>query len=220
MYCLTVIFTIIVATYNCLETDALSIQRGNAYIDKLISEEIGYKFDPYLLDDVSKGFVKKIVYVNVTGEAKLHNGLIYGLNTIHRASDCSLTEIDGRLNVSAVLGAGLIAMRYEGTVRFMNYGPKIDINGIIHYVEVLMDFSVNATSGLDGELHRFAITELNNVQVWISGLGPLNWMINPMLKMANKVFRGKVHSLLEGKVESHISERLPKFQFPVEEKTN
>ncbi|XP_035208664.1 uncharacterized protein LOC118183292 [Stegodyphus dumicola] len=199
--------------------DDNAIERGDAYVDKLLKdmmEDRGHEYDPYVMEDSVVGFSRKVAFVNISGEAKLHNGYITGLKTLHRPDHCSLKEKNGRLHVKADLGAGILKFQYEGTVKFMNFGPTVTVHGELSYIEIHMEFSVDAKTGKNGTLHRFAIDDIKGLKVWITGLGPLNWAVNPIIKGVNKVFKRFVKYLLENKVMHHIADRLPNFKFPVE----
>lgn len=178
--------------------------------------ENGHEYDPYKLEDSSVGFAKKIMFVNVTGEAKLFNGYIIGMSTLHRPDHCVVREQDDKLFVKADLGAGIIKCHYDGTVKFMNWGPTISLYGEIKYLETHMEFSVDAKTGRDGILHEFKIDDMKGMKVEISGLGPLNWAANYLIGSTASLFKGFIRKMAESQIRNHLSERLPKYQFPVD----
>lgn len=194
-------------------------ERGNSYIDKLLKDIIdvkGDEFDPYTLGESGFGFYKKIVFVDISGEVKLYKGHMRGLRTLHRTDDSHLTEKDEKLYIRANLGAGALDFEYEGSVKFLNYGPGITIHGHLAYIEIIMDFSVDANTGKNGDLHEFFIDDIRGMDVWVSGLGPLNWALNPVIKGVKALFKTYLIGVLENKIKIYIEERLPNFQFPVE----
>ncbi|KFM82821.1 antigen AG231, partial [Stegodyphus mimosarum] len=221
LYCILLVVFVATATSKSVGSyyDDDAVERGDAYVDKLIKdmmEDRGHEYDPYVMEDSVVGFSRKVAFVNISGEAKLHNGYIAGLKTLHRPDHCSLKEKNDRLYVKADLGAGILKFQYEGTVKFMNWGPTVTVHGELSYIEVHMEFSVDAKTGENGTLHRFAIDDIKGLKVWITGLGPLNWAVNPIIKGVNTVFKRFVKYLLENKVKHHIADRLPNFKFPVE----
>ncbi|GFU22817.1 uncharacterized protein NPIL_341081 [Nephila pilipes] len=194
-------------------------ERGNAYIDKLLNDIIdlrGDEFDPYMLGESGFGFYKKILFVNVSGEVKLHKGKMRGLRTLHRTEDSHLSERDETLYIRANLGAGALDFEYEGSVKFLNYGPGITVHGHLAYIEIIMDFSVNANTGRNGDLQEFFIDDIRGMEVWVSGLGPLNWALNPIIRGAKALFKTYLTGVIENKIKIYIEERLPNFQFPIE----
>lgn len=197
------------------------MDRGNKFIDDFIRDMIhehGHEYDPYVLEDSSIGFSKKVMFVNVSGEAKLHKGYITGLKSLHRADQCTVNEQDdGRLYVSADLGAGVLNCHYDGTVKFMTWGPTISIYGEIKYVEMFMEFSVDAKTGQDGKLEKFKIYDLKGMKVEITGLGPMNWAANYLISGITTIFNGFIQRMIETGIKNHIEERLPNYQFPVDE---
>lgn len=202
-----------------LDFDADAIERGDSYIDRLLKdmfEDRVEEYDPYILEDSSVGFHRKITFVNVSGEAKLHNGYINGLKTLHRANHCSLEEKNGRLHVKADLGAGVLKFHYSGSVKFMNFGPTITVEGNLAYLGVHMKFSVDSDTGRNGKLTEFTIDDMRGMEVWMSGLGPINWAMNPIISGVTKLFKRFIKNFMERKVKGHIAQNIENFQFPVE----
>lgn len=153
----------------------------------------------------------------MSGEAKLHDGFIKGLSTLHRSYHCSLSEDGGRLLVKADFGAGQLDFSYAGSVKFMNFGPTITVHGILSYIGVHIEFTVDSKSGKEGKLEKFILYDMRGMTVWITGLGPLNWAVNPIISGVKRIFERSVRNFMETKVEKHVSERIPNFQFPVED---
>ncbi|GFU22813.1 hypothetical protein NPIL_341051 [Nephila pilipes] len=202
-----------------LDDDDENIARGDKFIDDLLHdmlEENGHEYDPYRLEDSVIGFSKKITFVNVSGEAKLHNGYITGLKSLHRPDHCSVEDEDGKLLVKADLGAGVLDFHYDGTVKFMNFGPTITLHATLAYLEVHMEFTVDSKTGRDGELKKFVIDDMKGMKMSITGLGPMNWAANYIIGGATSLFKGFLKSFMQKKVREHISERLPRYQFPIE----
>ncbi|GIY34241.1 uncharacterized protein CDAR_33111 [Caerostris darwini] len=206
-------------TVGFLDDEDDNVVRGDKYIDDLLDEMIeqnGHEYDPYILEDSVIGFSKKIVFVNVSGEAKLHNGYITGLKSLHRPEHCSVEEEDGELLVKADLGAGVLNFHYDGTVKFMNFGPTITVHGELHYLETHMEFTVDAKTGRNGELKKFVIDDMKGMKITVTGLGPMNWAMNYIISGVTTIFQGFIRNFMQKKIRSHIAERLPNYQFPVE----
>jgi len=203
---------------NAQNNDDEAIRRGNTYIDDLLRNmfEENDDYDPYRMDDSVVGFWKKVVFVNVSGEAKLHDGNIKGLSTLHRSGDCILEEDGEKLTVKADLGAGILNFFYSGTAKFMNFGPTISVQGELAYVEVYLEFTVDAKTGKNGKLTKFVIDDMRGMKVWISGLGPINWAVNPIISAVTKIFQRFVRNFMENRVRIYIGHRVPEYQFPVE----
>jgi len=198
------------------------VDRGDEFVDQLLHDmmhEHGDEYDPYQIEDSQVSFSKKITFVNVTGEAKLHKGYIKGLKTLHRPNHCSMHEDDDKLYVDADLGAGVLDFHYDGTVKFMSWGPTISVFGKLSYLETHMEFSVDAKSGKDGKLEKFYIDDMKGMEVWITGLGPLNWAVNYLISGVTTLFKGYIKNMLEKQVRNHLAERLPNYRFPVDDTT-
>ncbi|GBL76941.1 hypothetical protein AVEN_12614-1 [Araneus ventricosus] len=203
--------------YSSIENDPN--ERGNLYIDKLVEDIIevrGDEFDPYKLGESVLGFYKKVLFVNISAEVRLHNGYLRGLKTLHRTGDSYLVEQGDKLVIRADLGFGALDFSYEGSLKFLKIGPSITVSGNVAYIEVMIEFSVDSKTGKNGSLHEFFINDIRGMDVWVSGLGPFNWALNPIIKGAKKIFKTYLRNLLESKIRFYIEERLPNFQFPVE----
>ncbi|GBN11862.1 hypothetical protein AVEN_224152-1 [Araneus ventricosus] len=150
-------------------------------------EQNGHEYDPYVLEDSSVGF-----------------------------NHCSVEEEDGKLKVNGDLGAGVLDFYYDSTVKFMNFGPTIKVHGVLAYLEIHMEFIVDAKTGRNGKLTKFAIDEMKGMKVTASGLGPMNWAMNYIISGVTTLFQGFVRIFMQNKIRNHIAERLPNYQFPVE----
>lgn len=200
--------------------NAESIRKGDSYIDKMLEEMLNNKdekYNPYFLEDSAVGFYRKVIFMNVSGEAKLHDGYIQGLNTLHRVKHYYLHKEDDKLRVRAQLGVGELEFHYKGSVKFMNFGPTITILGILSYIEVSMEFKVNSMTGRDGKLTKLVIDDMRGMKLRVSSLGPINWAVNPIINGVTKIFKRSVRNCMEHKVKKHIAKHIPNYQFPTKE---
>lgn len=154
------------------------------------------------------------MFVNISGEAKLHNGYITGMRTLHRPENCKVEDQNDRMLVKADLGAGILNIHYDGTVKFMNFGPTITVLGDIAYLEVHMEFTVDTYTGRNGKLKKFYIDDMKGMEIRITGLGPLNWALNYMISGVTSLFQGFIKRMIENKIRNHIEENMPNYKFP------
>ncbi|GFY56513.1 hypothetical protein TNIN_436631 [Trichonephila inaurata madagascariensis] len=217
---IALVFCVYIHQAACfLDEDDENVVRGNKFIDDLLHdmlEENGHEYDPYRLEDSVVGFSKKVAFVNVSGEAKLHNGYITGLKSLHRPDHCTVEDEDGKLLVKADLGAGVLDFYYDGTVKFMSFGPTITLHAELAYLEIHMEFTVDSKTGRDGELKKFVIDDMKGMKMSITGLGPMNWAANYIIGGVTSLFQGFLRNFMQKKVRNHIAERLPRYQFPVD----
>lgn len=200
--------------------DKEAITKGDSYIDKMLEDMFNSReevYDPYDLEDSAIRFHRKVTFVNITGEAKLHDGYIKGLSTLHRVKPCSLYNEDNKLSIRAELGAGELEFHYKGSVKFMNFGPTITVSGILPYIEVVIEFKMNSKTGRDGKLTKFVIADMRGMELHIYGLGPINWAVNSIISGVTKIFRRQVRNCMEHKIEKHITKHIHSYQFPVVE---
>ncbi|XP_054708977.1 uncharacterized protein LOC129218681 [Uloborus diversus] len=208
-----------ISTFAQAEYSDEEIERGDKYVDKLLYQmfvDSDEEYDPYRIDDSRIGFHRQVAFVNVSGEAKLYDGYIKNLKTLHRPEHCKLREEGDRLNVAADLGAGVLHFHYSGTVKFMNWGPSVSVEGELAYIEVHMEFSVDSKTGRKGRLEKFVIDDMRGMETRITGLGPLTWAMSPIVNGVAKLFKGYLQNFLEKKVKNHLAKYIPNYQFPVE----
>ena len=139
------------------------VASANVLVDDFlarIQHKLDEKFEPIILPDKGFEFEKKILLVTVKGEAKLTNGWLAGFSTLHRNGDAQLSTSPGTRILKAPLGVSNLAGHYRGRVKFMNFGPTIEVDiklGQVNFQESKANRAVlkrplklQTTTGLDG----------------------------------------------------------------------
>ncbi|CAN8023743.1 unnamed protein product [Ixodes persulcatus] len=98
------------------------------------SEEL----DPFQLPEMVSSFERKILF-RFHGEARIYNGTITGLSTMHRAGDSHLKMDESNLEVLADVGVGALDVNCKAHVKFMGRGPTVNIAVHIAYARILLE---------------------------------------------------------------------------------
>lgn len=197
------------------DNDALTeIGNANEFVDNLIGSIMttyGHELDPYPLPDMSASFKKRPLFVTYSGEAKLHDGRLSGLCSLHRDGDCTMRN-DSGLNAVVNLAMGVLKFDYKGTVTFMKIGPTVKLHGSIGYLSVHMVIKQT----FDGKLFlkEFKVREIKGLEIKIRNLGILNPLLNLLTKAVTRLFKPNLIAILERNVKDMVSEKLKDFKLP------
>ncbi|XP_076367748.1 mite allergen Lep d 7-like [Tachypleus tridentatus] len=201
------------------KTAFMDVENANEFIDHLIAAtkmNISHNLEPYSLPDKSIGFEKKILLVTWRGEAKLYDGLLTGLSTIHRNGDCTIDVQDGnKIYVKVHLGMGILELLYHATVTFMEFGPSVTVEGKIGYLTINMDISSDPSTGGTPTIERFDMDEMKGLTVSFSGLGPLSWLMTILTSLVLKFFKGIIQKVIEWTVKRIVANKMKNLKLPI-----
>ncbi|XP_022246920.1 uncharacterized protein LOC111086813 [Limulus polyphemus] len=179
-------------------TDPL-VGNANNFIDILIANikgELADNLNPYHLPEKSINFEQEIFQLPLRGQASLYDGHLIGLNTLHRAGDCTILKNGNTVNITVSLGMGVMIGSYKGSVTFMGRGPRVDIIGRLGYASVKMDVIHDSLLG-ENRLQAFNLEQLNGLTINIKGLGPLSFVVNKLSSAILTLFEGLVKDVVE-----------------------
>ncbi|GFR13162.1 mite allergen Lep d 7, partial [Trichonephila clavata] len=98
-------------------TSIIPGSNANEYIDQILFNVQKYVKDHHLepmqLPEFTSNFTKEVMYVKVSGEAKLYDGWLAGVSTIHRTDECELRTNKTTISVSAHLGLNNLKLAYK-----------------------------------------------------------------------------------------------------------
>ncbi|XP_015907491.1 uncharacterized protein [Parasteatoda tepidariorum] len=192
---------------------------ADEYIDQILENVHNYvknnKLDPMQLPDYVSTFSKEIVYVNFTGEAKLHDGWLSGVSTLRRTDECELNTTRTTISVSAHLGLSNLRVSYRGKAKFMALGPSIIVGGKVNTVEFYFRIRQTNKKGAKPVLEEFEIMELSTIWIELSGLGPLTWVLKWLLTGISKLVEDFIVNKVTEKVQEYMQAEFEKLSFPV-----
>merc|ERR1712055_448216 len=114
--------------------DIIDVHNGNAndYADEILKnlrvKILNKGLDPLILPVKSYEFSKKILLVEVRGSAKVYDGYLKGLSTLHRTGLASMSTNATHVKVRCTIGVNDLVGSYKASAKFMNFGPSFAIN--------------------------------------------------------------------------------------------
>jgi len=193
---------------------------ANEFLDHMIAQArpaIASK-DPLTLPDATKGFEKKILGIRVHGEAAIYDGFLAGIQTIHRTGDAEMTQSPDmtKLVISANLGMSNLHGHYRMHAKFMNLGPTGEVSLKVSMVSCQLRVSVDLSSGKpQATLEHFDINYIGKIDLYFDGLGPLDWLINPLGGWIINLVKHKIADAVEGPLRQIISSKMGDIDIPI-----
>merc|ERR1711911_120326 len=114
--------------------DIVNVHDGNAneYADEILKNLrvriVNKGLDPLILPVKSYEFSKKILLVEVRGSAKVYDGYLKGLSSLHRTGLASMSTNETHVKVRATIGVNDLVGSYKAAAKFMNFGPQFTIS--------------------------------------------------------------------------------------------
>eukprot|EP00092_Neocalanus_flemingeri_P008990 GFUD01009673.1.p1 GENE.GFUD01009673.1~~GFUD01009673.1.p1 ORF type:complete len:230 (-),score=55.65 GFUD01009673.1:277-966(-) len=210
------------ATQACLGLVRPSVQDlkvndpfSDDYIDQildnlrnLILEE---NMDPMVLPDLETGFSDTILGITWHGSAKLRNGHFWGLSTIARTGDTSFTVEGDKARLTAYIGIRGASAHYDASAEFMGITIGAGVTADISDIQIFLDAEMVLTGGSGLQLKDFKISHLGNISIDVSGLGPLDWILEILVDFVDTFLKDWIVSLVEGPLKDLIQSLLDQF---------
>ncbi|GBN81940.1 hypothetical protein AVEN_232991-1 [Araneus ventricosus] len=192
---------------------------ANEYVDQILTNVQNYvkdnNLDPMVLPDYKSNFTKEIMYVTFNGEAKMYDGRLWGISTIHRTDECELNTTRTTITVSAHLGLNDLKLYYKGHAKFMSFGPTITAGGNIKKVDFYFKIQQTNKKGEKPDLKEFEIIELSTIWIQLSGLGPLTWILKWLLTGISKLVEDFIVEKMTNTIKEYMANEFEKYSFPV-----
>ncbi|GFT16517.1 uncharacterized protein NPIL_665371 [Nephila pilipes] len=200
-------------------TSIIPGSNANEYIDQILFNVQKYvkdhNLEPMQLPEYASNFTKEVMYVKVTGEAKLYDGWLAGVSTIHRTDECELQTNKTTISVSAHLGLNNLKLAYKGHAKFMSWGPSLIVGGSVKKVSFYFKIEQSNRKGAKPDLKQFEIVELSTIWIEMSGLGPLTWLLKWLLTGISKLVEDFIVEKLTDNVRDYMQSEFQKLSFPV-----
>jgi len=163
----------------------VDVHSGNAndYADEILKNlRVAIKntgLDPLMLPIRSFEFSKKVLGMELRGSAKVYDGFLKGLSSIHRTGLASTTKMDNGTRIRATVGVNDLTGNYKASAKFMNVGPSFGVNIAMQAVGFTFEIEKPLEKGARPTLHNFAIVDLGEIKTEIKGnLNILNFILN------------------------------------------
>merc|ERR1712180_50528 len=167
---------------------------SDAYIDQILANLattiIENGLDPATLPDADTGFSDTILGITFHGSAHLFNGHFWRLSTIHRTGDTSFTIEGTKVRLTANIGVDAPTAHYDASAEFMGIGVSAGITANI------ADFGIYIDAEMD---------------IAVSGLGPLDWILELLVDFVDTFLKDWIVSLVEGPLKDLIQQLLDEY---------
>jgi len=205
-----------------LSDEAVSYEAGNAnaFLDNLLTNArptIEKELDPVDLPHGEVGFAKKIIGITFHGHAKVYQGWLAGLRTLHRTGDAEMTNTpDGAIVVDAKLGLNNLQGHYRASAKFMNLGPETGVTLTVTAISVRIKVKQGFVPGAHPELLAFAVEKVDAVNVKLdTGLGPLDWILSGVVNLVSNLVKDLVVKIVNAPLHKILADTLGKITIPI-----
>ncbi|PAA59740.1 hypothetical protein BOX15_Mlig021288g1 [Macrostomum lignano] len=189
----------------------------NTYVDMLMENLRPFMrdngMDPLSLPNLSTSFSKKIWFVTWRGGASISQGQLRSLSSIHRTGNFGLDQSGNRLTIDGSVGVNQLWGSFRALAWFMSIRISAGIQLTVQRIRVRARLHADV-SDLKAVLDLFKISEISNIGVKVSGLGPLNWILGPIATLVVNGVRGKIAQAIESPVKAKVNELLQNLQMP------
>ncbi|XP_067143030.1 uncharacterized protein [Centruroides vittatus] len=192
---------------------------ANEYMDQILAnvkeQIIHHNLEPMELPDYIYNFSKKVMFIEMNGEAKLYDGLLIGASSIHRTGDCILNVTESVAVLGAHLGLRDLNITYKGHAKFMSMGPSIKCGGHVASVAFYIEIQQSNAPGSHPVLTALEVIDMSTIWIELSGLGPLTWIMKWLLTGLTKLMEDFLIEKVTSYIKEYVEEQLSRISFPI-----
>jgi len=184
--------------------DIIDVHNGNAndYADEILKNlrvRIQNKgLDPLILPVKSYEFSKKVLLIEVRGSAKVYDGYLKGLSTLHRTGLASMNTNATHVTIRTTIGVNDLVGSYKASAKFMNFGPSFGINLNMESAGITFEVVQATQPGSRPVLLSFAVVDLGEIKAVVdSDLHILDFFINKFNNFVINLVKDVVATALE-----------------------
>merc|ERR1711942_250855 len=160
----SVAFVLLLATGLTAVSAGVIDGNANEYADEILKNLrvriVNKGLDPLILPVKSFEFSKKILLVEVRGSAKVYDGYLKGLSSLHRTGLASMSTNETHVKVRATIGVNDLVGSYKAAAQFMNFGPQFTISLGMESVGVAFEVVQPIQKGSRPTLLSFVVVAL------------------------------------------------------------
>jgi len=197
------------------ETFFADANNANEFIDSVLTAvkaQFGTQLDPFHLpDEEIFHFGKKIGPIDLGGSAKLSNGTLKGLSTLHRIGDSTIATEEGQFTAHLEISLEKLDFLYHAEVEFLSIiHPKFELLGTVGTLNINIALAVDG----DGKpiLKEFHVQDLVDVVIHEHGLGEVDTLVDLFTNAFIQFFNPTVKSLLDSVLQPMIAGLLGDFK--------
>uniref|UniRef100_A0A1B6EC04 Lipid-binding serum glycoprotein N-terminal domain-containing protein n=1 Tax=Clastoptera arizonana TaxID=38151 RepID=A0A1B6EC04_9HEMI len=199
----------------------------NDIVDSLLSANINFIFDIILkhyktrlinegqteipISDFEKQFSTKVFIISLEGHMLFSKGSLKNLSSIQRTGDASIDKIGTDFIITAHLGISNFQVTFEHyELSLMGITQNGRISATVGENSVCIKISVTLTPKCTVELKSLDLENINDVEVYISDLGPFtsltdyvtSWVISHIIHS----YKTNLEGLIFGDIEKAIKD--------------
>lgn len=201
--------------------DWVDVHDGNAdaYADSILKNLrvriLNEGLDPLILPVKSFEFSKKVLLVEVRGSAKVYDGYLKGLSSIHRTGLASMATNATHMKVRCTVGVNDLHGSYKASAKFMNFGPQFGIVLDIDAVGITFEIEQAIAKGSKPNLLSFGIVDLGQITANIEGnLHILDFILNKFNNFVINLVKDVVVTALEIPLKKIVQEVINTVELP------
>lgn len=192
-------------------------KRSESLFDDLmvkVTQEIKAKgFDPVELPSQSESFRRDLGFVTATGEAKVYNGILYGLSSLVRTGDVIAVYSNDSVTLEANLGFENMTGSYDWKTTLFGGGPagmaKLNVNAVSCFVKLRQGLRRGDKPVLD----EFKVNGIRSIYVDITGLGTWDFIFEFVFNLVSNAFKSSLASSISNPIKNALQAQLD--QLPV-----
>ncbi|XP_076355317.1 uncharacterized protein LOC143249406 [Tachypleus tridentatus] len=164
--------------------------------------------DPFNLPDHKEVFRKKLLFFLLHGEARIFNGILSGLSTLHRTGDVLITYEDNAVIVEVNIGFSNLTGGYDWSAKLMGIGPNghasLSIRSISVYLQVRQEFQ----TGSKPIIKAFKIAKIRHLWVDVQGLGTMDLVLQIIVNLITNSLKMTIADAITGPVQKTVQKEL------------
>merc|ERR1711953_835044 len=113
-----------------------------------------------------------------------------------------------KVRLTANIGVDAPTAHYDASAEFMGIGVSAGITANIADFGIYIDAEMDVASGGGLQLTNFAISHVGHIDIDVSGLGPLDWILELLVDFVDTFLKDWIVSLVEGPLKDLIQQIL------------
>merc|ERR1712002_1297069 len=153
--------------------DIVDVHSGNAneYADEILKN--------LRVRILNKGLDPLILPVKIRASAKVYDGYLKGLSTLHRTGLASMSTNETHAKVRATIGVNDLVGSYKASAKVLNFGPSFNLLLGVESVGISFEVVQPIQKGSRPTLLSFGVVDLGHINAVVDGdLNLLDWVIN------------------------------------------
>ncbi|CAG0904381.1 unnamed protein product [Cyprideis torosa] len=200
---------------------ALPKENANEYVDRIMENGraliLANGWDNFDLPDQIAEFSETVLGITWHGSATMTQGFLNGLETISRAGDAALELIGEGINIRTSLGFNDLFGGYRMRVEFMGIGLTAYAEVTIRTLEFYLDATItigDETTPTQAIINEFKIGNPGYISINITGLGPLNFILELLGGIILNIFDGLIVGAISDNLQNVLQEILDNLTQP------